>query len=75
MDGVQLPQDYRATMIKLPCWLNLLDTSGKYCKRCTLSESKKVKTRNSKFELLAGKFISLHYFLIAFFRGEVFFGT
>ena len=30
----------------------LLDTSGKYCKIYTLSESKKVKTRNIKFELL-----------------------
>ena len=38
--------------LKVPCWLYLLDTSGKYCKIYTLSESRKVKTRNIKFELL-----------------------
>ena len=83
MDGVQLLQGYRATArrqftykwpLKVPFWLNLLDTGGKYCKRCTLPELKKVKTRNNKFELLVGKFISFHYFLNAFLR-EVFFGT
>ena len=38
--------------LKVPCWLYLLDTSGKYCKIYTLSESRKVKTRNIKFKLL-----------------------
>ena len=53
---------YFRVVLKVPCWLNLLHTGEKYCKRYTLSESEKVKTRNSKFELLVGKFISLHYF-------------
>ena len=57
--------------LKVPCWLNLLDTGGKYCKRYTLLESKEVKTRNGKFELVVEKFISFDYLLNAFLR-EVF---
>ena len=51
--------------------MNLLDTGGKYCKRYTLLESKEVKTRNGKFELVVEKFISFDYLLNAFLR-EVF---
>ena len=78
MDEVLLPQDYRATTrrqftyewpLKVSCWLNLLDIGGKYSKRYSLPKS-----RNSKFELLVGKFISLHFFSNAFSR-EVFFAT
>ena len=48
--------------------MNLLGTGWKYCKRYTLPESTKVKIRNSKFELVVGKFISLYYLLNAFLR-------
>ena len=58
--------------LKVPYWLNVMETGGKYCKRYTLPELKKVKIRNSKFELLVGKFFSLHYFANAILR-EVFF--
>ena len=43
-------------------------TGGKYCKRYTSPESKKVK-RNSKFDFVLGKFVLLNYFLNAFLKG------
>ena len=50
----------------------MLDTGEKYCKRYTLSELKKVKIRNSKFELLVVKFISLHDFSSYIFERGIF---
>ena len=58
--------------LKVPCWLNMLGTGEKYCKRYTLPELKKVKIRNSKFELLVVKFISLHYFSSYIFERGIF---